>query len=66
MFSDIYKIKEVANGLCLEVEGKVGVYVCMYVCVGCAGLSDFLSLCLGRCEELRGATMEVSIWFYKR
>lgn len=24
MFSDIYKITEVANGLCLEVEGKVG------------------------------------------
>lgn len=23
MFSDIYKIREVANGLCLEVEGKV-------------------------------------------
>ncbi|KAJ6661763.1 hypothetical protein lerEdw1_013285 [Lerista edwardsae] len=23
MFSDIYKIKEVANGLCLEVEGKM-------------------------------------------
>lgn len=23
MFSDIYKIREVADGLCLEVEGKV-------------------------------------------
>ncbi|XP_078002198.1 translationally-controlled tumor protein homolog [Phascolarctos cinereus] len=23
MFSDIYKIREIANGLCLEVEGKV-------------------------------------------
>lgn len=23
MFSDIYKIREIADGLCLEVEGKV-------------------------------------------
>lgn len=25
MFSDIYKIREIADGLCLEVEGKVSV-----------------------------------------
>lgn len=30
MFSDIYKIREVANGLCLEVEGKVSVHTALF------------------------------------
>lgn len=31
MFSDIYKIREVANGLCLEVEGKVSAHTSLFL-----------------------------------